>query len=143
MTKPRSAPAATPGSFDLEPVVDAVELRLATLAQALRERDTEAVELQASELHGALANAVQCFMHVAQHGGVPDAMRRRLARASAAVARQRESLSRATAALDRAIDVLMPMPHGAAAAAAANAATAIYGATGTSVKRASGAILRA
>lgn len=137
MTKPRSAPAATSVALDLEPVVDAVELRLATLAQALRERDTDAVELQASELHGALANAVQCFMHVAQHGGVPDAMRRRLARASAAVASQRESLSRATAALDRAIDVLMPIPHGAAAA------TSVYGATGTSVKRASGAILRA
>jgi hypothetical protein len=32
----------------------------------------------------------------------------RLARASAQLARQREALSRATAALDRAIDVLMP-----------------------------------
>jgi hypothetical protein len=35
-------------------------------------------------------------------------MRRRLARASAQVASQRETLARATAALDRAIDVLMP-----------------------------------
>ena len=134
MTKPRSAPAATPGALDLEPVVDAVELRLATLAQALRERDTDAVELQASELHRALAHAVQCFMRAAQHGGVPDPMRRRLARASAAVASQRESLSRATAALDRAIDVLMPLPR---------AAAAVYGATGTPVNRASGGILRA
>lgn len=125
-----------PGSIHLEQVVDAVELRLAMLAQALRERDTEAVELQASELHRALAIAVECFMHVAQHGGVPEVMRRRLARASAAVASQRESLSRATAALDRAIDVLMPMPRAAAAAA-------VYGATGTSVNRASSGILRA
>jgi hypothetical protein len=35
-------------------------------------------------------------------------MRLRLAQASAQLARQREALARATAALDRAIDVLMP-----------------------------------
>lgn len=96
------------GTAALEEVVDSVEQHLAALAEALRERDSQAIELQASELHRALANAVQCFMHSAQHGGVPDPMRRRLARVSAAVARQRESLARATAALDRAIDVLMP-----------------------------------
>ena len=135
MTKPRPSTAPAPGSIYLEQVVDAVELRLATLAEALRERNTQAVELQASELHRALAHAVQCFMQVAQQGGVPAAMRRRLARASAAVASQRESLSRATAALDRAIDVLMPMPR---------AAAAVYGASGNAVKPATqGGILRA
>jgi hypothetical protein len=39
---------------------------------------------------------------------VPPALRHRLARTSGQVAAQRESLARATAALDRAIDVLMP-----------------------------------
>ena len=41
-------------------------------------------------------------------GPVPSALRTRLATASGQVAAQRESLARATAALDRAIDVLLP-----------------------------------
>lgn len=95
-------------SPDLEPVVALVEQHLAALADSLRERDVQLIELRALELHRALAQAVECFIHVARNGGVPDALRRRLAHASAQLARQRESLSRATAALDRAIDVLMP-----------------------------------
>ncbi|WP_154694093.1 hypothetical protein [Pseudaquabacterium pictum] len=98
---------ATPAD-DLEPLVAHVEQRLGALADSLRERDVQAIELQAQELHRALARAVESFMHAARHGGVPEAMRLRLARASAQLARQREALSRATAALDRAIDVLMP-----------------------------------
>ncbi|HSW05107.1 hypothetical protein [Aquabacterium sp.] len=93
---------------ELETAVANVERGLAGLADSLRERDARAVEVQANELHRALAAAVQRFMHAARHGGVPEPMRRRLARASAQVASQRETLARATAALDRAIDVLMP-----------------------------------
>ncbi len=99
---------ARPSAADLEPLVADVEQRLGALADSLRERDVQAIELQAQELHRALARAVESFMHAARHGGVPEAMRLRLARASAQLARQREALSRATAALDRAIDVLMP-----------------------------------
>ena len=99
---------------ELEPLVADVEQRLGALADSLRERDVQAIEQQAQELHRALARAVECFMHAARHGGVPEPMRVRLARASGQLARQREALSRATAALDRAIDVLMPgaMPVG-------------------------------
>ena len=103
--RPAGLPAA---GDDLEPLVADVELRLVALADSLRERDVQLIELQAHELHRALARAVECFMHAARHGGVPEPMRRRLARASAQLARQREALGRATAALDRAIDVLMP-----------------------------------
>jgi hypothetical protein len=39
---------------------------------------------------------------------VPPALRERLAQASGQVVAQRESLARATAALDRALDVLLP-----------------------------------
>ena len=92
----------------LEPLVAQVEQRLGALADSLRERDIIAIEQQANALHRALAHAVDCFVHAARHGGVPEPMRLRLARASAQLARQRESLARATAALDRAIDVLMP-----------------------------------
>jgi hypothetical protein len=59
-------------------------------------------------LHYALASAVDHFAQAARNGGVPPTLRRRLVSASGQVAAQRESLSRATAALDRAIDVLMP-----------------------------------
>ena len=96
----------------LEGAVSAVELRLMALSDALRERDAPAVERHADDLHKALSRAVNTYMHAARHGGVPDTMRARLASASAQVARQREALARATAALDRAIDVLMPSNAG-------------------------------
>jgi hypothetical protein len=104
--------AETGATSDLEAMVGMVELRLGALSESLRERDVLAVEAQANELHRALARAVESFMYVARHGGVPEPMRTRLARASAQVARQREALARATAALDRAIDVLMPGSQG-------------------------------
>ena len=104
-----AAPVGPPAaSGDLEPLVAQVELCLRALADTLRERDVQAIEQQAQELHRALARAVECFMHAARHGGAPEPLRLRLARASAQLARQREALGRATAALDRAIDVLMP-----------------------------------
>ena len=100
----------TPGlaETELEPLVANVEQRLGALTDSLRERDIPAIEQQAHELHRALASAVESFMHRARHGGVPEPMRLRLAHASAQLARQREAMARATAALDRAIDVLMP-----------------------------------
>ena len=98
----------------LDTMVGDVEGRLAALGQALQERNVEAIDASATELHRALSDAVKCFRHVAELGGVPEPMRRRLAKASAQVATQRESLARATAALDRAIDVLMPVPPSSA-----------------------------
>ena len=92
----------------LEPLVAAVEQGLQGLAEALRQRDIQAIEQQASALHRALAAAVQACVQAARQGSLPDTLRRRLSRASAQLARQREALWRATAALDRAIDVLMP-----------------------------------
>jgi hypothetical protein len=113
-------PAATDRAIELDAVVGDVEKRLANLSTALHGRDSAEVEGSAAELHRSLANAVQCFMYVAEHGVVPEPLRRRLARASAAVASQRESLARATAALDRAIDALMPMPPAGSAFYAAS-----------------------
>jgi hypothetical protein len=92
----------------LEDTVSAVELRLAALGDALRASDASAIDAQASELHRALARAVDHFALAARSGAVPPALRRRLVMASGRVAAERESLARATAALDRAIDVLMP-----------------------------------
>lgn len=92
----------------LEPALAAVELRLAALGESLRARDSAGIDLHATELHRALALAVEHFVNAARSGLVPAALRHRLALASGQVAAQRESLARATAALDRAIDVLLP-----------------------------------
>ncbi len=93
---------------ELEARVQAIELRLSGLGEALRSRDSLAVDTQASELHQALSRAVDQFALAARSGSISPALRRRLASASGQVAAQRESLARATAALDRAIDVLLP-----------------------------------
>ena len=95
----------------LEASVDAIELHLQALGAALRDHDAPAIETHAAALHRTLAIAIQRFTHAARlQGGVPQSLRLRLARAGGQVAAQRESLARATAALDRAIDVLMPAP---------------------------------
>ena len=101
-------PTAPADSPELEARLAAVESRLAALGNALRARDPVAIDLQASELHRALAAAVSHFSDAAKNGPVPPALRDRLAQASGQVVAQRESLARATAALDRALDVLLP-----------------------------------
>jgi hypothetical protein len=100
--------APTASSPQLEDTLADVESRLAALGAALRARDAAGIDLHAGELHRALANAVEQFTDAARTGPVPPALRSRLATASGEVAAQRESLARATAALDRAIDVLLP-----------------------------------
>ncbi len=93
---------------ELESAMAAVETHLASLSEALHLRDGAAVELHASELHRGLQRAVEQFASAARSGPVPTPLRQRLMTASGQVAAQRESLARATAALDRAIDVLLP-----------------------------------
>ena len=92
----------------LETLLAAVEDRLTALGIALQRQDTDAVEHVAAELHTALAAAVDQFVRAARSGGVPAPLRQRLALAGGQVAARREALARATAALDRAIDVLIP-----------------------------------
>ena len=97
-----------PVAPELELTLAAVETRLAALGDALRARDAAAIDSEAAELHRALARAVDQFKRAASHGALPHALRLRLVAASGRVAAERESLARATASLDRAIDVLMP-----------------------------------
>jgi hypothetical protein len=98
----------SPPDTELETVLASVEARLNALGESLRERDSAGIDLHATELHRALATAIEHFAKAARAGSVPPALRHRLASASGEVAAQRESLARATAALDRAIDVLLP-----------------------------------
>jgi hypothetical protein len=102
---PRPVHADSP---ELEEKLAAVESQLAALGESLRQRDSAGIDVHATELHRALAQAVDHFSRAARSGAVPPALRMRLASASGQVAAQRESLARATAALDRAIDVLLP-----------------------------------
>jgi hypothetical protein len=97
-----------PRPEDLETPLGRVEEQLHELQAALRGEDPDALESAAVGLHRALAAAVEHFRLAARHGGIPQPMRVRLASASARVAAQREALARATASLDRAIEVLLP-----------------------------------
>ncbi len=115
---------------ELEGPVQAVEDRLSALGIALHRQDAAAVDREATALHAALAAAVQHFSHAARTGGVPMPLRQRLAVASAQVAAQREALARATAALDRAMDVLLPQMQ-------APRHVAVYGLDGLSDRNAS------
>jgi len=103
---------AAPAGDDLERTLAAVEARLAGLGVALLERNSADIDTHATELHRALARAVDHFSQAARHGALPPPLRQRLMRASSQVAAQRESFARATAALDRAIDVLLPREPG-------------------------------
>lgn len=118
---------------ELEPRLAAVEARLASLSSALTAADARSIEVEATELHRALATAVDHFARAARSGGVPAGLRQRLAIATAQVAAQREALARATAALDRAIDVLLPSANG----------NVIYGAGGHADRPLPGAGLQA
>lgn len=98
----------------LEEPLAALEDRLSALGLALQQSDADAVDHAGSELQRALASAIEDFRLAARHGAVPAPLRRRLAEAGARVAAQREALARATASLDRAIEVLLPRSSAAA-----------------------------
>lgn len=111
MTTPEERRAVMQAA-DLERPLKGVEDSLTALGMALHRQDAQAVERVAADLHAALASAVDHFGRAARSGGVPPMLRQRLAQATGQVAAQREALARATASLDRAIDVLMPRPQG-------------------------------
>jgi hypothetical protein len=116
----------------LEHTLAAVESQLAALGDALRDRDAVAIDTHASELHRALAQAVDHFARAAKNGPLPPPLRSRLVSASGKVAAQRESLARATAALDRAMDVLIPRE-----------AAAVYGAHGGAERASHSGVIQA
>jgi hypothetical protein len=102
---------------ELDCAVGAVEKALADMQAALQGSDPSAVESACDRLRVTLSGSVAVFREAARHQQViPAPMKQRLAGASARIAAQREALARATTALDRAIDVLLPEnPSGYAA----------------------------
>jgi hypothetical protein len=109
-SNPAEMQALQRAALELEAPMAALEERLLALASALRERDAQRIEFEATSLHRALATAVDTFGRAARRGPLPGPLRTRLMAAGAQVAAQREALARATASLDRAIDVLIPAP---------------------------------
>ncbi len=123
-------PIATGNAGPLEEAVATIEARLAALGSALRERDALAIEAEAQALQRAFSLAIHRFTAAArQDDGVPLPLRRRLAIARSQVAAQRETLARANAALDRAMNVLLP-PDWPAPAYAADGARPRMNTTG-------------
>lgn len=120
-------------SAGLEPLLERVEARLTALGDALQKQDLPAIELESSELHRALAQAVDHFTRAARSGPIDPGLRRRLAHTSGHVAAHRESFARATAALDRAIDILLP----------AHPRPGVYGASGTAARSSLGGVIAA
>lgn len=95
---------------ELDQSIATLESRLQTLGEALRVHRAEAVATEAAELQRALAAAVERLRRGVRDGELTPQLRQRLASASGQVAAQREALARASAALDRALDVLLPSP---------------------------------
>lgn len=94
---------------ELETALAGVELQLGRLADALQQRDLAAVEPVASGLQRELADTLDRFArHQRAHGGLPAALRQRLVLAAGRVSAQRASLARASTAMDRALQILMP-----------------------------------
>jgi hypothetical protein len=101
---------------ELERSVTAVEQALAVMQEALQGDDAVRVEAACDHLRQALSGSVAMFREAARNQAIPAPMKRRLAGASARIAAQREALARATTALDRAIDVLLPQDQAGYAA---------------------------
>lgn len=121
---------------ELEHRLGDVESQLNALGDALKLQDASAAERAAAGLHQALAQAVDRFSQAARHGGVPPALRRRLALTGGQVAAQRDAVARASNALDRAIDLLMP-------GSAPGASGGLYGAQGGTARSVHSGLARA
>ncbi len=97
-----------------------LEAALAGVHEALAQRDTDALERHSL----AVQRLMGATLEQARRGQLQPEARQRLAQAGAQLAAERVSLSRATAAFDRAIDALMPAET-----------LGLYGESGRSLKR--------
>jgi hypothetical protein len=95
-------------SDELEASLCAVEGKLTELTACLAAQNLSTMPLLADELTTALLEAVNQFAKAALKGPVSAKLRQRLICVTGLVATHRDALASATAALDRAIDVLIP-----------------------------------
>ena len=116
MTAPMSGAAATaaieaPAAPAAPAVLATLDEQLTALGQALQGRDAQSLQSAADRLVAAL-DAAQPVLR--EPGTLTPALRRHLAFAVGRVAAHREALARASASVDRAIEVLLPVPAPAA-----------------------------
>lgn len=109
-------------SSPLPPLLDELEAALSLVQQALTQRDALQLELSTSQVQRLMASALAS----ARAQPLPAADRQRLAQAGARLAAQRQMLFRATTALDRALETLMPAEISPAG---------IYGESGRSLRK--------
>lgn len=106
-------PPSSPSVADPDPLASLLvelEAALALVQQALSQRDAAALEQHAGRVQLLMGRAIAQGQAQSRQGVLQPVLRQRLAIAGGQMAAQRELLGRATAALDRAIDVLMPAP---------------------------------
>ncbi|MBP8144218.1 hypothetical protein [Pseudorhodoferax sp.] len=115
---PTQAPLSTP----LPPLLTELEAALSMVQQALSTRDARLLEQQA----GRVQALMQQGLEMARGHALDPEWRRRLAACGAQMAAQRQALFRATSALDRAIEVLMP---------AETSGSGLYGESGRSLRQ--------
>ena len=111
MTSPALLPAPVPAEAPVNKALGLLDEQLAVLGQALQGRDAHALQAAADQLVQALESVGPVLR---EPGVLTPALRRQLAYAVGRVAAHRESLARATASVDRAIEVLLPTPAAAA-----------------------------
>jgi hypothetical protein len=109
-------------SSSLPPLLDELEAALSLVQQALTQRDALQLEVSSSQVQRLMARALA----EAREQPLAAAERQRLAQAGARLAAQRQMLFRATTALDRALDTLMPAEPNPAG---------IYGESGRSLRK--------
>lgn len=102
-----------PGIADLEQLLSVVETELEALGVSMKRHDSALIERHAGDLREALARAVDGFTRAAHVRRIPPTLRARLLRANAQVAAQRDTLTRATVALDGVMAVLLPRARAA------------------------------
>jgi hypothetical protein len=107
----RPAEDAPAAAATLDAALHLLDQQLNTLSTALQGRDAQALQAAADQLVAALEAAGPLLR---QPGALTPALRRQLAYAVGRVAAHREALARATASVDRAIEVLLPEPASAA-----------------------------
>ncbi|MCC6249811.1 MAG: hypothetical protein IT499_18875 [Rubrivivax sp.] len=100
-----------PARAALGPALELLDEQLGVLSTALQARDAQALLAAADQLVAALEAAGPTLR---DPRALTPALRHQLAYAVGRVAAHREALARATASVDRAIEVLLPAPAPAA-----------------------------
>lgn len=113
-------PLPTSGATPAAELISDLEAALAGVHEAMALRDSDALERHSLAVQRLMAAALE----QARRGQLQPEARQRLAQVGARLAAQRASLSRATAAFDRAIDALMPAET-----------LGLYGESGRALKR--------